>query len=156
MTWQILQRQQSLCCVAALSLRLQLCSWSVCRGHFLYSPFTGHPPTPCTPCRLRFPPLQHNEPWRDGMCGFQRFLRQNFITEKVKFMDMPTERQHAPPPPPLHRFHKQQPPSCSYTSWEVIFHLTTTTKKKGNRLLPGFNEIQFSKPLCRRFGYNNL
>lgn len=75
------------------------------------------------------------------MCSFRRFLRQNFITEKVKFMHMPTEREHALPPPPPDHFHTQQPPSCSYTSWEVIFHLTTT--KKGTASFPASTKSNF-------------
>lgn len=131
MTRQILQRQQSLCCTAALSLRLQLCSRSFCRGHFLYSPPSSDTHQLPPPAHLAVSvSVQHNEPWRDEMCSFQRFLRQNFIAEKVKFMDVPTERQRAPPPPSLHHFHTQQLPSCSYTSWKVILHLTTTTTKK--------------------------
>lgn len=144
MTWQILQRQQSLCSVSALSLRLQSCSKSLCWVHFLYSSsLDTHQHSPHLTVSVSPNIMRHGKMRCVPSIVFTMRLYQG--KSKVYGYAHWGRTYFSP-----YRFHtQQQQQSCSYTLWKMIFALTKA-------LLPGFYQIQFSKPLCRLFDYNNL
>lgn len=82
MTWQILQRQQSLSPMSTPSLRLQSCSRRLCRVHFLYgSSLATHQHSPQLTVSVS-PNIMRRGKMRLYLLAF---LRWNFLKENVKF-----------------------------------------------------------------------
>ncbi len=141
-TRQILQRQQSLSPVSAPSLRLQSCSRSLRRVHFLYgSSLATHRHSPHLTVSVS-PDIMRRGKMRLYLLAF---LRSNFVKEKVKFMDVPTEQELVLFFFPLHHFHTQQQQQQQLTVLQLYHMKNYFSCDKSCPLLPGFHQIQFTR-----------